>query len=90
MAETLAARSTGNYNVVLLDDGESYSLLITYLGAWASGSAVEVVLDDDDEPEEVVRRFDRVRGDFDVEAILAAGGFDQFTNVRGRPGVARL
>lgn len=102
---TVATKSTGNYRTALIHDSSDdyYLLSVVWTGRdFPSGDVVLVPLEprptSDYGPKEEYKRkewkawFTRfVRGDQDVEQLLAEGGYDRYTNEHfshGVPGVA--
>jgi len=94
----LAVKRTGSYDVLLVERDETYYLAVRYTGQWASGDWIEVTPKIDQwvderakegswkEADGLARKWfsERVRGDFDVRALLESDGYDEFGNRRAR------
>ncbi|MFI5296885.1 MAG: hypothetical protein ACHREM_02210 [Polyangiales bacterium] len=85
----LAQKNTGNYEVALLEEDETYGLSVRYTGDWTGGEVVILWLDVND-PEDATKAAMRawfrahVRGDMNVDGLLARAGYDQYTNLTGK------
>lgn len=91
----LATGTTGNYDLELRGDGlEQFVVWVRFTGAYSGGGWSHVWLEFDD-PEDATnamarRWFAGIRGDRDVEQMLADAGFDDVGNPSGRPGAHRV
>jgi hypothetical protein len=88
MPKVLASKNAGNYEVALTEEDGEYELAIRFTGNWASGQIVAVpleVADREDATDAKMRAWFRshLRGDMQVQGVLASGGYDVFTNRMG-------
>lgn len=87
MKNKLAARKTGSYDVILVEQDDEYLLAVRYTGEWGSGEWVELSLDGERLDEWLDAR--RIQSDNPAEWDRAAVSWFA-THVRGDQDVERI